>query len=65
MSVTEVDHNLPRIGPIPAARVLRQAFVAHATGSGRTLTGTYKATATLTDGRSCTTGRVQFAAAVR
>jgi hypothetical protein len=65
MSVTEVDHNLPREHQIPAARVLRQAFAAHATGIGRTLAGTYKATAILTDGRTCGTGRVRFAAGVR
>jgi hypothetical protein len=65
MSVTEVDHNLPSDHQIPAARVVHQAFAAHATGSGRTLAGTYKLTSTLTDGRSCATGRVRFTAGIR
>jgi hypothetical protein len=65
MSVTEVDHNRPAIHQIPAARVVHQAFAAHATGTGRTLAGTYKLTATLTDGRTCVTGRVRFTARIR
>ena len=65
MSVSEVDRNLPPDRQVPATRVVRQHFFARAMGTGRRLSGVYRLTETLTDGRHCRTGRVQFAARTR
>jgi hypothetical protein len=64
MSVSEVDRNVPPIGNVPATKIERQHFKAHATGNGTTLAGTYTSTGTLENGLRCRSGRVRFTAAI-